>query len=64
MLTKKGIHIAYIGEPAKERQSGRKSTERGGFLDAMADASIWDGADLCNENGNCACRAVTKAAKI
>ena len=38
MLTKKGRHIAYIGEPAKDKAAGK--ARKSGFLDAMADAGI------------------------
>lgn len=57
MLTKKGRHIAYIGEPAKTKR--QEKHERADFwMQWQMPASGW--TDPVCMKRNCACRAVTR----
>lgn len=62
MLTKKGRHIAYIGEPAKDKAAGK--ARKSGFLDAMADAGIRMDRSCMYETELCMQGGYEKAAKI
>lgn len=44
MLTKKGRHIAYIGEPAKDKAAGK--ARKSGFLDGNGRCRHQDGQIL------------------